>query len=148
MEDCLQTTSPFLFDQVSNTGCGILQTLALLAGAYSGPSLQTPIRRFDYRIPPRMLLPFSKLKSFRINEFFGFPSKAGVDPFSARASPLLRRGFAGLSFFPRQQAGGKNGADRDRTDDLVIANDALFQLSYSPLGIRKSLGKGMGLVNS
>jgi hypothetical protein len=24
------------------------------------------------------------------------------------------------------------GADRDRTDDLVIANDALFQLSYSP----------------
>jgi hypothetical protein len=25
------------------------------------------------------------------------------------------------------------GADRDRTDDLVIANDALFQLSYSPI---------------
>ncbi len=24
------------------------------------------------------------------------------------------------------------GADRDRTDDLVIANDALFQLSYGP----------------
>ena len=24
------------------------------------------------------------------------------------------------------------GADRDRTDDLVIANDALSQLSYSP----------------
>ena len=24
------------------------------------------------------------------------------------------------------------GADRDRTDDLVIANDTLFQLSYGP----------------
>ena len=24
------------------------------------------------------------------------------------------------------------GADRDRTDDLVIANDALYQLSYGP----------------
>ena len=24
------------------------------------------------------------------------------------------------------------GADRDRTDDLVIANDALSQLSYGP----------------
>ena len=26
------------------------------------------------------------------------------------------------------------GADRDRTDDLVIANDALSQLSYGPTG--------------
>ncbi len=25
------------------------------------------------------------------------------------------------------------GADRDQTDDLVIANDALYQLSYSPV---------------
>jgi hypothetical protein len=24
------------------------------------------------------------------------------------------------------------GADRDRTDDLLIANEALYQLSYSP----------------
>ena len=27
---------------------------------------------------------------------------------------------------------GFGGADRDRTDDLVIANDALSQLSYDP----------------
>ncbi len=27
---------------------------------------------------------------------------------------------------------GDGGADRDRTDDLVIANDALSQLSYGP----------------
>ena len=26
------------------------------------------------------------------------------------------------------------GADRDQTDDLVVANDALYQLSYCPLG--------------
>jgi|TARA_B100000927_G_scaffold240244_1_gene201495 hypothetical protein len=26
------------------------------------------------------------------------------------------------------------GAERDRTADLVIANDALFQLSYGPFG--------------
>src|SRR5438270_10242263 len=26
------------------------------------------------------------------------------------------------------------GASRDRTDDLIVANDALSQLSYSPLG--------------
>ena len=26
------------------------------------------------------------------------------------------------------------GASRDRTDDLIVANDALSQLSYSPTG--------------
>ena len=25
------------------------------------------------------------------------------------------------------------GADRDQTDDLVVANDALYQLSYCPV---------------
>ena len=28
---------------------------------------------------------------------------------------------------------GNGGPDRDRTDDLVIANDALSQLSYRPI---------------
>ena len=41
------------------------------------------------------------------------------------------------------------GADRDRTDDLVIANDALFRLSYSP--IPKKVGPSIicrhGFVN-
>ena len=27
------------------------------------------------------------------------------------------------------------GADRDQTDDLVVANDALYQLSYRPQGV-------------
>ena len=33
--------------------------------------------------------------------------------------------------FPLGKKSG--GADRDQTDDLVIANDALYQLSYSPV---------------
>jgi hypothetical protein len=28
---------------------------------------------------------------------------------------------------------GYGGASRDRTDDLIVANDALSQLSYSPV---------------
>jgi hypothetical protein len=28
------------------------------------------------------------------------------------------------------------GASRDRTDDLIVANDALSQLSYSPIALR------------
>jgi hypothetical protein len=41
-------------------------------------------------------------------------------------SPRLRRG----NFFPLRKEIG--GADRDQTDDLVVANDALYQLSYCP----------------
>ena len=32
----------------------------------------------------------------------------------------------------RQVLGEIGGASRDRTDDLIVANDALSQLSYSP----------------
>ena len=31
------------------------------------------------------------------------------------------------------------GADRDQTDDLVVANDALYQLSYCPVWKGSSL---------
>jgi hypothetical protein len=31
------------------------------------------------------------------------------------------------------------GAERDRTADLVIANDALSQLSYSPASVKKPI---------
>jgi hypothetical protein len=37
----------------------------------------------------------------------------------------LRRAVAGAKF---------GGPDRDQTDDLVVANDALYQLSYWPMG--------------
>ena len=34
----------------------------------------------------------------------------------------------------RKAIGKFGGASRDRTDDLIVANDALSQLSYSPIG--------------
>jgi hypothetical protein len=34
-----------------------------------------------------------------------------------------------------QVLGKYGGASRDRTDDLIVANDALSQLSYSPVRI-------------
>jgi hypothetical protein len=39
------------------------------------------------------------------------------------------------------------GADRDQTDDLVIANDALYQLSYCPMEGRDVLGRRFVRVN-
>ena len=33
----------------------------------------------------------------------------------------------------RQILTKNGGADRDQTDDLVVANDALYQLSYCPI---------------
>ena len=38
------------------------------------------------------------------------------------------------------------GADRGRTDDLLVANEALSQLSYSPVGKRQSLHATDGLL--
>jgi YggT family protein len=40
------------------------------------------------------------------------------------------------------------GADRDRTDDLLIANEALSQLSYSPTGPEEPRIIGSGIVLS
>ena len=37
---------------------------------------------------------------------------------------------------PRRQAMRIGGARRDRTDDLMLAKHALYQLSYGPLGMR------------
>ena len=46
------------------------------------------------------------------------------------ACALLRQGFGGQFSFRIGKKFG--GADRDQTDDLVVANDALYQLSYCP----------------
>jgi hypothetical protein len=40
------------------------------------------------------------------------------------------------------------GAERDRTADLVIANDALSQLSYSPASTCMDVPTGRGPVES
>ena len=37
-----------------------------------------------------------------------------------------------LSYGPNENSLPNGGADRDRTDDLLNANQALFQLSYGP----------------
>jgi hypothetical protein len=60
-------------------------------------------------------------------------------------------GFAGrcLSLFSKRRAPPvvevpNGGGERDRTDDLLLAKQALSQLSYTPVpGIRKQ-GSGIG----
>ena len=49
------------------------------------------------------------------------------DPVEERGSSVKGEG---LSSFPRLE--GRNGVKGVRTPDLVIANDALYQLSYDP----------------
>jgi hypothetical protein len=40
------------------------------------------------------------------------------------------------------------GPDRDQTDDLVVANDALYQLSYRPVREGEVLEKAGAQVNT
>ena len=40
-------------------------------------------------------------------------------------------------------AAGSGGPDRDQTDDLVVANDALYQLSYCPKEQKRSTMVGL-----
>ena len=56
----------------------------------------------------------------------GPPSRSSRQP--ARLRPV-GYGVAAFSLLTRAKAGGAEG---DRTPDLVIANDALSQLSYGP----------------
>ena len=43
-----------------------------------------------------------------------------------------------LSYGPNESSLPIGGADRDRTDDLLNANQALFQLSYGPIIMKGS----------
>src|ERR1700704_5789021 len=49
-----------------------------------------------------------------------------------RVGGLIQRGEIGLTPSHRKSR-EFGGASRDRTDDLIVANDALSQLSYSPV---------------
>ena len=68
------------------------------------------------------------------HQFLKFLSGNGA-PETIRTSDLaLRR----RSLYPTELPGQKpvyGGAEEDRTPDLVIANDALSQLSYGPMEI-------------
>ena len=47
----------------------------------------------------------------------------------------------GIGCLDRQVVEKIGGASRDRTDDLIVANDALSQLSYSPTRRRLAWAK-------
>ena len=54
----------------------------------------------------------------------------------------------GIRFHRRQKDKNLGGADRAQTGDLVVANDALYQLSYCPKREGRFVGDARGLVNS
>ena len=56
-------------------------------------------------------------------------SMVGLDRLELSTSPLSGVRSSHLSYRPMNQIGG---AGRDRTGDLLNANQALSQLSYSP----------------
>ena len=64
-----------------------------------------------------------KNKLTDVNSHFSLPC--------TRTSITIRHGNFFLS--QRQAVGQGGGADRDRTDDIMLAKHALSQLSYSPL---------------
>jgi hypothetical protein len=80
------------------------------------------------------------------------PSKAGEpgQTLHSRCQTVRTRQArqAGILLFPRDREVG--GARRDRTDDLMLAKHALYQLSYGPLRVRYELvsvpGKRLGMV--
>src|SRR4051794_28886487 len=47
-----------------------------------------------------------------------------------KAWPIFMDGLSKVA--PANSVGGNGGAERDRTADLLIANEALSQLSYGP----------------
>jgi hypothetical protein len=49
---------------------------------------------------------------------------------------------------PRLPAGSAGGGERDRTDDLLLAKQALSQLSYTPLSGIRSQGAGARMVRA
>ena len=41
-----------------------------------------------------------------------------------------------VSYFRRKAGGLDGGAEEDRTPDLLIANETLYQLSYDPIQLK------------
>jgi hypothetical protein len=73
-----------------------------------------------------------------INSFSQRRALEQLAEFAKDATPDARSNKTGFSMIghgrkSRQVVEKIGGASRDRTDDLIVANDALSQLSYSPL---------------
>ena len=60
-------------------------------------------------------------------------SKAEI-PLGQKSGVQIGTGKNGQAVSDRNTRVKHGGASRDRTDDLIVANDALSQLSYSPTG--------------
>ena len=60
----------------------------------------------------------------------------GLEP---PTSPLSGARSNHLSYRPGQLSQSLGGADRDRTDDPLLAKQVLSQLSYSPEGLKGGL---------
>ena len=65
-----------------------------------------------------------------------------------RAGCEMRAAPEGGCLRVRCAAAKDGGPDRDQTDDLVVANDALYQLSYRPPEEGQVLGKAPSQVNT
>src|SRR5262249_28779920 len=55
-----------------------------------------------------------------------------IDALNCRPSTTVVQELFGALYVAVVSDGRRGGASRDRTDDLIVANDALSQLSYSP----------------
>ena len=63
-------------------------------------------------------------------------TSAVVGPMSDQAAHgLVRHVGTGCSKSPEPQGFSRSGANRDRTDDLLLAKQALSQLSYGPVTV-------------
>ena len=67
-------------------------------------------------------------------------SMVGLGGLEPPTSPLSGARSNHLSYRPGQLSQSLGGADRDRTDDPLLAKQVLSQLSYSPEGITNSSG--------
>ena len=90
----------------------------------------------DTRVPPGTATGRHGTKPLLLRTSFA-PAQASVAHTAARPAPALRR-------LPMVAAPG--GGERDRTDDLLLAKQALSQLSYTPVQGADSASTGIAAL--
>ena len=108
---------------MTSATCGLPVNIQLSKNCFLDPEVrsQTSELRFWLR---KLDKPTSDTHSFR--------ELVGLGRLELPTSPLSGVRSNQLSYRPGRRRTGTGGADRDRTDDLLNANQALSQLSYSP----------------
>ena len=76
------------------------------------------------------------IKSFCVRSYIQKESMVGLGGLEPPTSPLSGARSNHLSYRPGQLSQSLGGADRDRTDDPLLAKQVLSQLSYSPEGLK------------